>query len=272
MRSNSRAAPVSLAQSKIADISSYVQLGTDENSVPAEISAPLMLPRFMASRIVDHAAAAGGRCPSSSVARRDDPSDQPGEPASERHRQWVCTHCLQPGQRDGNSTTQQRALGDVAWAAAVFPSNPSGRRRVTANVSLCRTSASLTRRVLTEPVPWECTAGVTLAPMREPGIGGLRRTLPAPSTPATVLPTSGPCAPAGLRGQIHPAHGVATISRDCARPEEWCRDGDGRPDYPKKSRRPSEMATGGCEESRPRWRQLRPRKATHAALPLRSSS
>ena len=32
---------------------------------------------------------------------------------------------------------QQRALGDVAWAVAVFPSNLPGRRRGTANVSLC---------------------------------------------------------------------------------------------------------------------------------------
>ena len=34
------------------------------------------------------------------------------------------------------SEVQQRALGDTAWAAAVFPSNPLGRRRVAANVSL----------------------------------------------------------------------------------------------------------------------------------------
>ena len=34
------------------------------------------------------------------------------------------------------SDVQQRALGDTAWAAAVFPSNPPGRRRVAANVSL----------------------------------------------------------------------------------------------------------------------------------------
>ena len=40
-------------------------------------------------------------------------------------------------------------------------------------------------------------------------------------------------------------------------------------DYPKRSRRPNEMATGG-RALRPYRRQLRPRKETHAALPSRS--
>ena len=35
------------------------------------------------------------------------------------------------------SDAQQHALGDMAWAAAVFPSNPPLRRRGTANISLC---------------------------------------------------------------------------------------------------------------------------------------
>ena len=33
---------------------------------------------------------------------------------------------------------------------------------------------------------------------------------------------------------------------DRRQPEEWCRDGDGRPCYLKRSRRPSKMATDGC--------------------------
>ena len=99
------------------------------------------------------------------------------------------------------SAALQRALGNMAWAAAVFPSNPSGRRQVAANVSLCRPSHSPEAQVHPSA---ERARSHESTPVRT----GWRSS----STTAQVK------SPVRLRSGL-------------AATERWRRDDDGRPDY-----------------------------------------
>ena len=124
---------------------------------------------------------------------------------------------------------------------------------------------------------------------REPGIGRLRRTIPG-----RLYPRNGTSAVDHVHSPAfghkstqctgwQPCLAIARVKvqsdsgADRRPPEEWCRDCDGRPGYPKRNRRPSKMATDGCGAvvfpcSAPQGHgQRSPRKVTPAAQPARAT-
>ena len=93
---------------------------------------------------------------------------------------------------------------------------------------------------------------------RDSAIGGLRSTIPSRLCPRNGTPHSRPCAHACLRARrpsSAPGGGLPEPLRatkvqsgsaaDWPPPKSGDQEGDGRPGYPKSSRRPSEMATNG---------------------------
>ena len=100
---------------------------------------------------------------------------------------------------------------------------------------------------------------------QEPGIGRLRRTIPG--RPCHRNGTTHSRVPAGKKTtsrapkwRLSPRYCAAQKvqsgnSTDWRPPKSGDQEGDGRPGYPKRSRRPSEMATDGCVVKWTLWRR-----------------
>ena len=213
------------------------------------------------------------------------------------------THC--PGSNgayiqnsDSSSTNIIIGLRNVVWPPDVvnlssgctfrpdelFPNPQSSRTDRISAAAVTTRRSQLPRRVPTEPVPWSVRQ-VRQVLHGEPRIGRLTRGTPCSHTlPQWHSPQSTMCTRV-LAGKRPPEdtrwrHSVGAAPRGKSSPaaqrtgghRDWFQEDDGRLGHPKRSRRPSEMATGATFPARaPRSHgQRSPRKVTPAAWSTRT--